>query len=152
MKITKNIYTKLLNCPRVPPECGGIIGSKHGDIITHVVLDKGCLSDAGIMYIPNTQFLNQTIAEWEKSGIKFRGIFHTHAPQWTELSNEDRVYIIDILKAMPASIKFLYFPLVFPGIQIKNYITQKTGNAFDIVDDDIEIIGKEEESQNEKNK
>lgn len=53
---------------------------------------------------------------------------------------------------MPASIKFLYFPLVFPGIQIKNYIAQQTGNAFDIVDDDIEIIGKEEESQNEKNK
>ena len=104
------------------------------------------------MYIPNTQFLNQTIAEWEKSRIKFRGIFHTHTPQWTELSNEDRAYIIDILKAMPASIKFLYFPLVFPGIQIKNYIAQQTGNAFDIVDDDIEIIGKEEESQNEKNK
>lgn len=68
-----------------------------------------------------------------------------------ELS-QHRVYIIDVLKAMPASIKFLYFPLVFPGIQIKNYIAQKKGNAFDIVNDDIEIIRKEEESRNEKNK
>lgn len=81
----------------MPPECGGIIGSEHGDVITHVVFDKGCPSDAGIMYIPNTQFPNQMIAEWEKSGIKSREIFHTHAPQWAELSNEDRAYIIDIL-------------------------------------------------------
>lgn len=152
MIITKNIYTKLLNCPRVPPECGGIIGSGHGNVITHVVFDKGCPPDAGIMYIPNTQFLNQTIKKWEKRGIKFRGIFHTHAPQWADLSNDDKVYIIDILNALPPSIEFLYFPLVFPDMQIKNYIARKNENAFDIVDDDIEIIRKEEESRNEKNK
>lgn len=104
------------------------------------------------MYIPNTQFLNETIEEWKWRGIKFRGIFHTHTPQWAELSNEDRVYIIDILKAMPCSMESLYFPLVFPKMQIKNYIAQKNENAFDIVDDDIEIIRKEEESQNERNK
>lgn len=89
MRVVKDIYEQLLNSPMVPPECGGIIGSDHGNIITHVIFDKGNTPDIGIMYIPNTQFLNQTIEEWEKSGIKFRGIFHTHAPQWAELSNED---------------------------------------------------------------
>lgn len=152
MKIKEEIYLQLLACPTVPPECGGIIGSKNGEIITHAIFDNYNKADEGIVYIPNTQFLNQTIKKWAKCGIKFLGIFHTHAPQWPTLSNGDKVYIIDILNAMPATIQFLYFPLVFPGEKIKNYIAKKNGNTVNIVDDDIEIIKKEEETQNERNK
>ena len=149
MKITEEIRTQLLNCPIVPPECGGIIGSDRGEIITHVFLDQGCPPEAGVMYIPDTQLLNQTIEQWRASGIQFRGIFHTHAPQWAELSNEDRVYITDIVNAMPPETDWLYFPLVFPGIRIKSHIARKNGSTVDIVDDDIEIIQNEEDFQNE---
>lgn len=94
MKILQKIYNQLIHCPMVPPECGGIIGSDHRDIITHVIIDKGKPPpEDGIMYIPNTLFLNQAIEEWEKSGIKFLGIFHTHASQWPRLSNNDKVQI-----------------------------------------------------------
>ena len=72
MKITEEIRTQLLNCPIVPPECGGIIGSDRGDIITHVFLDQGCPPEAGVMYIPDIQPLNQTIEQWRAGGIQFR--------------------------------------------------------------------------------
>ena len=152
MQIKEEIYSQLLACPTVPHECGGIIGSKNGEIVTHAIFDNNNKTNEGIVYIPNIQFLNQTIEEWAKCGIEFFGVFHTHALQWPTLSNGDKVYIIDILNAMPAAKQFLYFPLVFPGKKIKNYIAMKKENTVNIVDDDIEIIKKEEETQNERNK
>lgn len=129
-----------MNCPTVPPECGGIIGSNDGSHITHVVLDRGYLTNNGGAYKPNTHFLNQIIKEWAEHGIEFRGVFHTHAPQWPDLSNNDKIYIYDILNAMPFNIQFLYFPLIIPKAYVKNYIAFKSGNAISIVGDSIEII------------
>ena len=152
MKILQDVYMQLLACPTVPPECGGIIGSENGRIITHLMFDRCLDVNEGIVYIPNTQFLNKTIKEWNACGIEFLGIFHTHAPQWPALSNGDKVYIVDILSAMPPDIQFLYFPLIFKKKKMKNYIAKRNGKAVNIVDDDIEIIKKEEETQNERNK
>lgn len=151
MKILEDIYIQLLDSPAVPPESGGIIGSSNGEVINHVVFDRGQLNHRGGVYMPDTQFLNQIIKDWNECEIEFRGIFHTHAAQWPELSNSDRIYIIEILKAMPSYIQNLYFPLIFPGEKIKAYCARKNGNVISIVDENIDIIKKREEMRDERN-
>lgn len=126
----------------VPPESGGIIGSCNGSIISHALFDTGYPNNQSGTYSPNTHFLNQAIADWHERGIEFSGIFHTHASQWDGLSNNDRIYIIKILKAMPACVHKLYFPLVFPGEKMKVYCGRRNGGVIEIVDDDIDIIKK----------
>ena len=68
------------------------------------------------------------------------------------LSKNDRSYIIKILSVMPLCIQYLYFPLVFPGEKIKGYCARRNGNNIDIVEDNIDIIKKKEETRNERNK
>lgn len=140
MRIVKEIYDQMLAAPIVPPEIGGILGTSDKKIIDYVVFDIGLSKDNGGVYVPNTDFLNQNIEEWLKRGIEFEGIFHTHAPQWPDLSNADKAYIIHVLKAMPSSKQKLCFPLVFPGRNMKGYIAKRHGNIIDIIDDNIEIL------------
>ena len=142
MKIFEDIYHKMIDCPSVPPECGGILGADRENTINHIRFDKGIRTGNGGVYIPNIPFLNRLIEEWAEDGIEFQGIFHTHAPHWPELSHDDRVYIIDILNVMPRNIMQLYFPLVFPGRNIKGYCVNRRNGITDIVDDDIEIINR----------
>lgn len=140
MRMLNKIYEQLLACPKVPPECGGILGSQSDESIRKIVFDKGIPENNGCVYSPNVGFLNKTIAEWTQCGIEFRGIFHTHAPQWIGLSKGDIDYIIQIVNAMPSHIHFLYFPLVFPGLYIRGYCAKREGGVVGIFDDGIEII------------
>ena len=151
MKILIEIYNQILACPKVPPESGGILGTSDRKNIDYVVFDRGLSKENGGIYIPNIDFLNRTIEKWSMMGIEFCGIFHTHVSQLSMLSNKDKEYIIDIINAMPSNVRLLYFPLVFPGKNMKGYIAERRGGAVNIIDDDIEIV-KEEERQNERNK
>ena len=45
MKILKEVYEKMMACPGVPPESGGILGTSDGRIINHVLFDKGLQED-----------------------------------------------------------------------------------------------------------
>lgn len=130
----------MIECPQVPPETGGIMGTNDGEIINHIIFDKGIDRNNGGMYIPNTKLFNDFIAEWNTNGIEFRGIFHTHASRWPSLSVDDKIYIVKILDAMPPGLKYLYFPVVFPKQTIKAYVAYKKGTVINIIDDDIEIV------------
>lgn len=93
MLISKEAYNKLINCPKVPPEVGGILMGIDSKVDT-VILDEGIKTahDPAIKYIPNVKNLNKWILTLNKQGKEFLGIFHTHAHQWTTLSNADIYY------------------------------------------------------------
>lgn len=149
MKLTDEIYQRMVSCPQVPPETGGIIGSSDGEIIDSLIFDFGLSNGNGGVYIPNVNFINQNIIEWAESGIKFYGIFHTHILQWSDLSNGDKTYITQILTTMPSGVNRLYFPLVFPNRNLKCYVAIREDNIVNIINDDIKIIKKARE-KNEK--
>ena len=67
------------------------------------------------------EYLNKSIEENVIKGKYFLGIFHTHAEEWASLSNEDIEYINVIMDVMPMKVKYLYFPIVFPGKNIKSF-------------------------------
>ena len=152
MKIFESIYQQMISLPQVPPESGGILGTSEGEIVDCFIYDEGIVSENYCVYAPNVVFLNQRIVKWREKGIRFLGVFHTHALQWPSLSNADKDYIIDILTAMPSDVESLFFPLIFPGGYIKSYIGVRSGKEADIFVDDIEIIKEEEGTKNERSK
>lgn len=139
MKISRSIYEQLLQLPKVPPEMGGILGSRSNKIDT-MVLDINKPSYHSSIYVPNISFLNKCIAKWNEVGITFMGMFHTHALNWPNLSSEDRKYILHIMNAMPDWMDRLYFPLVFPSNFIKAFLAEKSEGKISITEDNVEII------------
>lgn len=139
MKISRHIYDVLLHLPCVPPEIGGILGSRN-DEIDELVLDMTKNVHNKGIYEPNVSFLNKCIDEWNEQKITFQGMFHTHALNWPGLSSDDKTYVVQIMSAMPASIKKLYFPLVFPQDSIKVFYAEKRGNQIIISEEKIEIV------------
>lgn len=137
--MTEQVYNRLLKCPQVPPEIGGLLGGNNL-IISTVIFDDGFIENSGIKYVPNINYLNQCICEWYENGIEFYGIFHTHSKNWPTLSNEDQKYIEVILNAMPDDINQLYFPLVFPRDKVIMFSAVKNKETFHIFNEDIEII------------
>ena len=88
MILTKLVYDQLLNCSKVPPEIGGILGSRD-KIVNKVIFDKGISTANDCVYIPNVYQLNQLILQWSKMKITFSGMFHTHADQWSAFSMDE---------------------------------------------------------------
>lgn len=124
MIITKEVYD-LINgsIPEGPPETGGILGSTKDEIIDVVIMDVLRFPvERMCSYTPNVGFLNMNIEKWSNNSISFRGVFHTHFMGVDTLSHADRQYIELIMKAMPDTVKILYFPIfVLPKREIVCY-------------------------------
>lgn len=82
-----------------PPETGGILGSRDGEVIDSIVFDlSGRSASAGCSYAPDVNFLNQRIKRWQGEGVAFMGMFHTHFHSVRTLSCGDKHYIHAIMK------------------------------------------------------
>lgn len=119
MKILKETYSRLLNSysSAVPPEEGGILGIRNGIVCAYKHDSSVKLYDSA-QYVPNTEFLNSVIPDWEKDGIVFAGMVHSHIPHEKDLSASDRDYAVQILQAMPDYIDKLFFPIVLEGKEL----------------------------------
>ena len=140
VNINKEVYSKILDIiPTIPPETGGILGGKN-DIITNFVFDTGLPNGDIGHYYPDIDKLNSCILDWQKHGIKFYGIVHSHLNHEKSLSLGDEVYIKEIMFAMPTDIKTLYFPIVFPRKEIIPYRAEREKDKLKIIFDGINII------------
>lgn len=139
MKIEKYFYEFFLSsCPYAPSEIGGILGGKNG-VATDIVIDNRNAVPNKALYIPDIDFLNSKIEEWEKRNIEFYGIFHTRFSDNT-LSNDDRINIEKVMYSIPKSIIKLYFPIVIPQKEMTAYVAERKNNKINIYLDDIDII------------
>ena len=120
-------------------ESGGILGAK-GEVIDHVAFDVGTTS-ARCSYEPDVDHLNRVIREWQKDGIRFVGLYHTHFFGVETLSPGDIGYIKAILNAMPKQMAELFFPVVLPEYQrIVPYRAKRVDGNILIYKDNLEII------------
>lgn len=141
MYICGTLLNNILNAmPSKPPEKGGIIGGKDEEICIWKY-DAG-LKERGCVYQPNVDFLNRVIASWTENGYDFMGILHVHFGGAKLLSEGDKRYIEKIMKAMPDSVKTLYFPVVVQPE--KEFISYKAAldsqGKLEIVLDEVKII------------
>lgn len=139
MKVLSDVYERIIQCPSVPPEKGGILGIKNGVICSYFYDNNPPKSNSAI-YIPNVDFLNAKIHEWEEKDIGFGGIFHSHLVNQPKLSADDIEYIKFIFQAMPASIKSLFFPIVLPNVALVSFKAIRKEDTIHILEDKITII------------
>lgn len=141
MKITKEVLERIIKSyPAVPPENGGIIGSKNG-IICEYFHDINPHNYDFAIYEPNTELLNKTILLWQEQGIDFQGIVHSHLPEENSLSGADKEYIKQIFETLPREITCLYFPIVLPNTkQIFSYKASFKNKTILIEYDEIQIV------------
>lgn len=139
MRILSDVYARIIQCPSVPPERGGILGMKN-DVVCSCVFDTSLSPTNSAVYIPNVDFLNTKICEWEQKGIAFSGIFHSHPANQPELSSDDIEYIKVIFQSMPTTIKTLYFPIVLPNVALVSFKAIYKKDAVHILEDKIKII------------
>ena len=140
MKITEAVlHTICENLHIVPPEKGGIIGSKNGIVCTFF-LDDGAVQAERYAYVPNVNMLNDVIGQWAEKGICFAGMFHSHPHPQTELSIADKEYIMKIMEAMPDSIPELHFPIIVPGVGMIGRLAKRRGSEVIIVPEEINIV------------
>lgn len=139
MKILSEVYDQIIQCPSVPPEKGGILGVKNG-VVCSCCFDNNLSQTNNAVYIPDVDFLNAKIREWEENDIAFSGIFHSHPKNQPELSADDIEYIKVIFQAMPTSIKTLYFPIVLPNVALVSFKAINQEDAVHVLEDKIKII------------
>ena len=138
MQILKSIYHSIVyNCPKVPPESGGILGGNK-NIITTYMFDEGLKSNLYDEYIPNIDFLNLAIFEWQKQHIQFYGIYHSHFPGGDTLSIADEKYIEKIMKSIPY--RELFFPIVFPNEGMIVYRAKFTNRQLRLLKESLVLI------------
>lgn len=139
MKILTSVYEKMLFCPPVPPETGGIIGEQNG-VICNFCCDRGnrCVDSA--IYAPDIPFLNSKIQLWQRQNVNFAGMFHSHPAEQEKLSSDDIQYIHTIFNSMPEMIKKLYFPIIIPGMKVLSFRAYRHKSRIVICDDVIDIV------------
>ena len=137
MIIKAEIYDQILCAfPAVPPESGCILGVRE-DSVDCFVHDYEAPTVDRAIYTPNIEVLNQVIAQWAERGIRFCGLAHSHPHGQESLSSGDVHYINTIMQAMPVSMKYLYFPLVFPGEKMVSFIASRNQRGLYILPDEI---------------
>lgn len=137
--ILRSLYNQIIHSfPVVPPEAGGIIGSRN-DVVCFFQYDVGLPIYDHAEYTPNLSFLNQTILQWSKQNIHFSGLVHSHPFGQEELSNSDIEYIHAIMESMPQGFQSLFFPIVIPHIKIIPFKAALENNHISIHRDTLEI-------------
>lgn len=141
MKISQNVYLKILNnYPVPPPEQGGILGIKNGTICEYYHDNSSNVTDRAV-YEPDVNVLNQVIKDWHEHGIQFAGIIHSHLIGQNTLSSGDEEYIKKLFNNVPECIDELYFPIVIPETkEIVSFLAKRKNTDVIIQSDKIFII------------
>lgn len=145
MRIFEKTYWQLMDAmPVVPPEIGGILGGSPS-VICEYKIDTGTGKGCGCSYAPDVEMLNAEIKEWQKRGIAFQGMFHTHFFGVRTLSDGDIAYITAIMQTMPQSLSELHFPVVvLPDREMTSYLAVRSGNEVTIREETVTILTKGE--------
>ena len=96
-KMKEDIYKEIHRAlSAMPPETGGILGSRDGQILSFYFDEKGSCSEK--QYVPDVDTLNRQIQMWQKEEIEFAGIVHSH---WEneQLSAQDLRYAREVVRA-----------------------------------------------------
>lgn len=140
MKIKKAIYEKILySCPIVPPETGGILGGSP-EMIDTVVFDAGEKRLDSAVYVPDVKKLNRILTDWQREGISFIGLFHSHLTGQETFSQDDIEYITMVMLSLPPTVSQLYFPIVIPKSHIIFYKAKNQNHNICITRDNIKIV------------
>lgn len=112
LMLSKGVYLQILDTiGKHPPECGGVLGAREGEVVTEFYFDE-CGNSSANGYVPNVQMINEMlIHDWMPRGILMVGIVHSHSNGISVPSCGDVNYGIRILQALDTVNEF-YLPIV----------------------------------------
>ena len=109
MKILKRTLEVMLDAIGSSPiESGGIIGFKNDSICA---FEKDGSYHSRYEYRPDAELLNSIIGEWNREGISFCGIVHSHLYGFNSPSLSDKVYASNLVR-FGENISEMFFPIV----------------------------------------
>lgn len=141
MNIKESVYLKILDCYSVPPpESGGILGMKN-DVVCQYYHDNSNIEERAAIYVLDVVTLNQKIDEWQKIGVEFAGIIHSHMLGQNTLSLGDIEYIKQTFNNIPECVDELYFPIIIPEDKhVISFVAKRSEKDVIIRQDEIHII------------
>lgn len=92
------------------PEQGGILGSSDGERIDHYYFDSGARV-TGSTYTFDDRTLNRVIRQWNRMGVRFIGVVHSHPEGYTRPSQGDLNIASQIIETMDVG-GHLFTPIV----------------------------------------
>lgn len=140
IRILASVYQKLVSeLPYPPPECGGILGCKDNTICEIWIDSRPQVNDA-LVYEPDIKGINHQIYQWQKNGVRFCGLFHSHIAEEETLSGDDITYIRRIVRAIPRDYGQLLFPVVIPNKKVILYYANGQDNDLYFSIGEIELV------------
>ncbi len=110
------------------------------NVICEIWIDKSPQVTCALVYKPDIERINRQIHQWQKSGIRFCGLFHSHIAEEEALSSDDIAYIHRIVQTIPQDYGQLLFPVVVPGKKVTMFYAAEQDNALFIGTEEIEIV------------
>lgn len=128
LKLSKNVFSQIRDTIGMhPPECGGVLGAREGEIVTEFYFDEYGTGSAD-RYVPNVQMINDMlIHEWMPRGILMVGIVHSHSNGNEVPSCGDISYGMRILQALDTVDRF-YLPIVTiqeGNVRMNGYVVEQ---------------------------
>lgn len=96
------------------PETGGIIGGR-GNVVSRFHFDALASADIN-SYHPDAASLNEVIQAWQKEGVQFLGVVHSHMRQPRYPSVNDLAYarsVLNLNRNVLKSVVFILFVCPF---------------------------------------
>lgn len=119
VRITKDVYQEIMDTiGKYAPETGGVLGVKEGTVCQYF-FDKKSIGK-GETYSPDLDNINMKISEWQKDGIEYVGIIHSHPSNLKILSYADIYYAHKMMDYNGMS--NILFPLVVMDMDVQFYM------------------------------
>lgn len=108
--------------------------------ICEIWIDKTPQVTNALVYEPDIEGINHQIHQWQKNGVRFCGLFHSHIAEEETLSGDDIAYIRRIVQAIPQDYGHLLFPVVIPNKKVLMYYAIEQDTALFTGAEEIEIV------------
>lgn len=142
MRIYRDTYLAIKKTVgSLPPETGGLLGkNRHGIICA---FHPDLCRKSGVEYAPDTDLFNRVLAEWAARGVSFAGIVHSHPCELRQLSEDDVIYVENIMSSTP-DIEAACFPIACSdpteGFTLNCYLAEVNPEGITISESALRII------------
>lgn len=120
LRIKRQLWKKIFNFNSNDVyETGGFFGIK-GKKICSYEFDSGRDSVSSGEYMPNLNLFYRSLKQWEKEGIEYVGILHTHLNHQGTLSGGDYKYLDELMK-LNKNLQVFFTAILIPNEKIYFY-------------------------------
>lgn len=136
MKITSEVFMQITTQSFIKEVCG-LLGGVNGTVKYHY--QNSTHKDGRCVCYLEGEKIDKVIAQWQRNGIEFYGIYHTHPICDDRLSPQDISYITAVMDALSQDVEYLYFPVILPNKKMTAYKVVNKGQIIIVKEPVIQV-------------